>query len=119
MSKPTFKQVVWGTIGVVVVLLSLFGSIWAIDDHYTPREIHELTIADVYQSIRNLQLNNTLQREQDNVIYWQRIELQLENACDSHPNDAALRRKYNRARHERQQAEQRLREAQRKSREAQ
>ena len=109
MKIPTTRQV-WTSVGALAVIGGLIGAGWVLDEHWTPREIHEFTIDQVYADMGQFQKDLRVQRAQDNIIYWQRIELQMQDACDRYPNDRNLRRKYERAKRERQEAERRLRE---------
>ncbi len=41
-------------IGIGTVL-GVFASIWGIDDRYVPREIHKIEIAEVYETMNQIQ----------------------------------------------------------------
>jgi len=109
MNKPSVKQVAWSAVIGLGTILALVASIWGIDERYVPREIHKFEIAEVYETMNQVQQTNLIYRAQQDVQYWLRIELQLETLCDQNPNNQSLRRKYNRAVEERKRAEERLR----------
>lgn len=109
MDKPTIKQVVWGTVASVGTVLAVFTSIWAIDGRYVQREIHKLEIAEVYETMNQIQQTDHIGRAQQDVQYWLRMELQLEMMCDAYPTNQPIKRKYQRAVEERKKAEERLR----------
>ena len=113
MNTPSSKQI-WSVVGALVVVGGIIAGGWALDEHFTPREVHNLTKDQIYADMNQFQKDLRVQRAQDNVIYWQRIELQIQDACDRYPNDKNLQRKFERARYERQKAEQVLKELQRR-----
>jgi hypothetical protein len=107
-------KTIWSVVGALIVVGGLIAGGWALDEHFTPREVHNLTKDQIYADMSQFRKDLAVQRAQDNVIYWQRIELQIQDACDRYPNDKALQRKLQRAQYERRKAEQALWELQRK-----
>ena len=108
------STIIWSVVCGVSVIGALIAGVWSADQHWTPREIHKITTDQIYADMSQFQKDLAEQRARDAVTYWTRIEWELQNACDRHPNDQNLQRKLQRARSERQKAEQYLREVQRR-----
>lgn len=103
------RQVAWTAVVGIGTVLGLFASIWGFDERYVPREIHKIEIAEVYETMNQIQQTDHIGRAQQDVQYWLRMELQLESMCDTYPSNLPLKRKYKRALEERKKAEERLR----------
>lgn len=114
MNKPTGKQI-GGLIAAIVVAGGLVTAGWTLDEHWTTRKLHEITKKQIYADMSQFQRDLRVQRAMDSVNYWLRIELEMQNACDRYPNDINLKRKYERAKLEREKAERYLREVQRRN----
>jgi hypothetical protein len=113
MNLPSAKQI-WSVVGAFVVISGIIAGGWALEDHFTPREIHKVTTDQIYADMSQFQKDLAVQRAMDAVMYWRRVEWELQNACDRYPNDRNLRMKLQRAREERQRAERMLIDIQRR-----
>jgi hypothetical protein len=95
-------------VAIVVTILGLLGAVWAMEEHYVPRDYHLLCINQVQQQMLELQKTNQIQRTQDQAFYWMRIEAQLREELVKNPNDMILQRKLNEVVKQKMNAQQRL-----------
>ena len=95
-------------IASLVVLFGILGGVWAMEEHYTPRDFHELCMTQVQRQMADFQKTNQIQRAQDQVFYWMRIETQIREEIARQPNDSNLYRKLNEVSRQREAAQNQL-----------
>jgi len=98
----------------VIAFLAILGGVWAMEEHYVPRDYYLLSMDQVQQQIADFQKTNQIQRVQDQSFYWMRIEAQLREELVRNPNDLILQRKLNEVVRQKCSAQQRLNELQSK-----
>lgn len=89
----------------VVAVIGFFGSVWTLDQHWVPREIHEIAMAQVTQSIGGIQKEVAVQSARSEVFYWMRRENELKSECSRNPKDPSLKADLEQAIVERRRAE--------------
>jgi hypothetical protein len=106
-------------ISVAGAILGVVGGWIALDSHYVTQAFHDLCeirtyekIEDTEKMVAGLQKEIAIQRAQDQLYFWIRVEMELYKAHKDHPQDAALQQKYLNAVQERQKAEQELKRLQ-------
>ena len=104
------KTALFGVAGVV----GLFGSVWTLDQHWLPREIHNISIAQVQQSIGGIQKEVALQSSRNEVFYWLRRENELKALCARNPKDISVQKDLEEAIIERRRAEDNIKKLQEK-----
>ena len=95
------KVGLFGLAGVI----GLLGSVWTLDQHWLPREIHNIAIGQVNQSINALQKETALQSARSEVFYWMRRENELKSECARNPKNATAKADMEEAIIERRRAE--------------
>lgn len=98
------------TLAVAAAVLAIIGGVWAADLHWVPRETHQLDLAAMSKAVQGIVDSNQIQRTQDEVFFWMRMEMSARERLARNPNDQAARRQMNEAIEKRCQAEKRLRE---------
>ncbi len=98
---------------VVATVLGVLGGVWAMEEHYVPRDYHQLCMQTMTQQMQDFQKTNQIQRAQDQVFYWMRIETQLREDLARNPSNISIQQKVSEARRLRCDAEQRLNDLQR------
>ena len=93
-------------------VLGLVGGVWAMDTHFLPREVHKLEMAAMSKAIQGIMDNNRIQRTQDEVFFWMRIEMTEREQLAKNPNDDLIRLRLDEAVQKKTIAEQRLKELQ-------
>jgi len=88
-----------------VGLLTILGGVWSLDQHWLPREIHNISIAQMQQSIGGIQKEVAVQSARSEVFYWMRREQELKAACAKNPRDALVKKDLEEAIIERRRAE--------------
>jgi hypothetical protein len=127
IKKPSLRQVVWTAIIGFGSILGVVVAIWGWDYRYVQKvphaeldaksgEILELKFKEVHATMKQIQQTDIVKDARGEVQFWLRQEVLLESACDDAPSNTGLRRKYKRAKRERQKAEQRLRDEEAKQR---
>ena len=86
-------------------IIGILGSVWTLDQHWLPREIHNISIAQVNQSIGGLQKEVALQSARNEVFYWMRRENELKAECARNPKSAIAKADLEEAIIERRRAE--------------
>jgi hypothetical protein len=95
------KVGLFGLAGVI----GLLGSVWTLDQHWLPREIHNIAIGQVNQSIGGLQKEVALQSARNEVFYWMRRENELKAECARNPRNISTKADLEEAVVERRRAE--------------
>jgi len=103
-----FKIVIAG----VVTFLGILGGVWAMEEHYVPRDYYLLSMDQVQMQMKSFQKTNLIQRAQDQVFYWIRLESQLKVELSKDPNNQYLIRELNEACLQKRNAQQRLNDLQ-------
>jgi len=57
--------------GTILTVFALFGAVWGLNDQFTPREVHELWVADMQKQMIQIQKNNQVAAAQNQLWYWQ------------------------------------------------
>jgi len=89
----------------IASIVGLFGSVWTLDQHWLPREIHNISIAQVQQSIGGVQKELAVQSSRSEVFYWLRRENELKALCARNPKDISVQKDLEEAMIERRRAE--------------
>lgn len=111
---------------VIAGLLTLFavvGGFFAIDSHYVTQAYFAVCDTrtkeklvdiqeDIDMKIAGVQKEISIQRAQDEVFFWLKVEMELYKAHTDHPEDKLLQNKYLKAVQKRQEAEKKLKELQ-------
>lgn len=110
-SPPAIK---WAklAIGAVAFLVSLLGGLWTLDRHWTPREIHEIALAQQGQINEGFLKRLETQGLQQDANYWRRRVEDLKRDCAANPKNKQLQADLVDAIAEHKKAEDRLYEAQ-------
>ena len=114
------KGMTWA-LGVIATIVGVFGGVWAMDAHFTPREIHriineqqnkefETAIVQIQQTFRDLQSDRKVEKARDAVIYWMKMENILRVECTKDCNNQSLRIQLDNAIREKRKAEDYLRQ---------
>jgi len=98
----------------VVTFLGILGAVWAMEEHYVPRDYYLLSMDQVQQQIFEFQKTNQIQRAQDQAFYWMRIEAQLREELARNPNDQSIQMKLNEVMRQKCDAQKRLNDLQTK-----
>ena len=112
------KHFSW-TLTIITTVFAIFCSVWAMDAHFTPREIHEtcktqgkknleIAMQNVQQQFIRIQRTGELNRARAAVRHWTQQYVTLSIACANNPNNQALRNQLNNAIYEKEKAEQYL-----------
>ena len=96
------------TIVIAGSILGLIGGVWAMDAHFLPREVHNLEMAAMSKAIQSIVKNSQIQRLQDEVYFWLRLEMQSREQAAKTPEDIVLINKLKDIIYKRVDAEQRL-----------
>ena len=100
------------SIAIIATLLGLLGGVWAMEEHYVPRDYYLLSMDQVQQQISAFQKTNQIQRAQDQTFYWMRIEAQLREELVRNPNDQGIQMKLNEVMRQKCDAQKRLNDLQ-------
>lgn len=104
MAKTMSKGFTW-TLGVIGSILCIFAGVWAMDAHFTPREIHKLAMNQVTKQFSQIQSASELDRARAAVRHWTQQFVTLSVACAKSPNNVELRNLLNLATKEKCKAE--------------
>jgi len=103
----------------MVTVFSILGGVWAMDAHFTPREIHQITkeqgaknlelaMNQVQQQFKTFQRTSELDRARAAVRHWTQQYVTLSIACARNPNNQELRNQLDMAIREKKRAEEYL-----------
>lgn len=106
------KKVICGVSALLAMLATLLGFTWAMDDHWTPREIHELFASSVYNQFQELNKRNEIRDAQRDVQYWLKMEMFWRVEVSKDPNNAYKCQQLDNAVRQRAEAEKRQRKLQ-------
>ena len=107
MKNGALTKAIAGT----AVALGIIGGVWAADSHFVPRETHRLEMAAMSKAIQSIVKSSQIQRTQDEVYFWLRMEMSYRERMAASPNDATLKQ-LQEAEDKRKDAERRLKEMQ-------
>ena len=111
------------TLGAIAAVVGLLATIWGVDAHFTPREVHkimneqqdqkfEAVVTQIQQRFIDMNKDRKLEKARDNYWFWVREVETLQKDCMHYPNDAYKRQKLDNAMRERKKAEDYLKELQ-------
>ena len=117
------KQYIWKVLIGLGSLLAVISAVWGFEKHFVTRELHSICIEDVHKehklwladvttAVKQIQIDSRLQRAYDEVYFWQRIIIEMTQACSNNPQDMSLKKKLEGAENNLKNAEERLRELQ-------
>lgn len=111
------KPAAWGrscklALGGLGTILALMSGLWALDHHWTPREIHNLALAQTDKKVDKITEQLGVMGLQQQEFYWKRREQDLKAEMRTRPNDRALREDYEYAIQERRRVEDEVRKIQ-------
>jgi len=92
-------------LALVGTVLALFATVWKMDDHWLPREIHNIAMAQVGGVLEKMQKAMEVQEARNQEFYWQRREAELRAELRKNPRDPQLLRDYQEAVDERRRCQ--------------
>lgn len=102
------KAVVTGLASII----GIFGLVWGLDNHWLPREIHSICMAQVEHTLQGLQKQMAVQSAEQMEFYWRRKESELKTEARKNPNNIQVKQEWEEATIERRRAEDRVKELQ-------
>lgn len=106
------KKSICGAAAVLAMIATLLGFTWAMDQHWTTREVHDMFAASIYEQFQKMDKRNDLRDAQRDVQYWLKMEMFWKVECAKNPNDQDARKNLNNAIQQRMEAERRQRNLQ-------
>ena len=83
------KKVVCGVAAVLGTATTLLGFTWAMDRHWTTREVHELFAQSVYKQFETMSRSSQIEDARRDVQYWLKMEMFWRVECEKnhHPGN--------------------------------
>ena len=69
------KKSICGASAAIVIIVTLLGFTWGMDQHWTPREIHTMFVQATYDQFKKMDKRNLIRDAQRDVQYWLKIEM--------------------------------------------
>jgi len=105
------KKAACGAATLIAMLATLLGFTWAMDRHWTPREIHDLFAQSTVEQFKQISKQNAIHDAQRDVQYWLKMEMFWRVQCQKLPH-AGNQAQLQEAIKQRQLAEERQRKLQ-------
>jgi len=117
--KKKVKKIKWLDskkipLALIATVICVFGMVWGLDNHWLPREIHNIAMAQVGKTLESIQKELASQSAQNQEFYWQRKEAELKSELRKRPNDPMLLQEYKEVLEERRRCQDQMKELQKR-----
>lgn len=106
------KKVICGCAALIAMVATLLGFTWAMDEHWTTRDLHDMFVAATYEQFQKMDRRNEIRDAQRDVQYWLKMEAFWGVEVAKDPNNSYKRQQLNNAVKQRMEAEKRQRRLQ-------